>query len=1513
MSHIHDGPLATYNSLTDPNLSGYFGNTRMRRHLRKSGLVTRRGEIVGENQYRLNMARKEHKKHVKDLLAQAIVHKTLDLERYRQVEIKKKLEEISKIEVVRRVRLDRRTQQDASIMPLLSPKPRKTSKNSRGRKGDEEVLPYLTPRSQSRPQSGPSDISSTGKRPKSAPAHHRQRHSKTSGYTDPYDEVIYVDDNGRPMTPPPASDRPSYKGSLRDGHTDNIDTRHLYALDSEALQQYALRLSKSERGRDGATSPYLISAYPTPPKRERTRSARVGRHSPRRSARMSARPEYTQKRSSGVKFQAEQKNLHSEGALMLHRQEPAMMHQGEVQTLCEITMKYHGPNLTLPRDQRDPTQEVHIEQQHCGGNTLPVFRERLQAGSTFSFVSRRHRGYPFSLTLYIDGRMDCRVSTCCEYKHGVGVKLGGKMGHFSLTGITGATPCYKCKLSCQAPPRSIKLKKGAQKKNQQPQAHEEVTVEGTPRTPIKEKKKQPKEEIAGKSDDDNYDDDFEEEEDSKEKYADDFEHGDEDRRHIIGLRDDEHRVNGETVLVDVQQKEEKEGALPPHRRIEGYSSEDEDAEGRGMSPYKVKADIHADKGGKRSRSVSSSSSSSRSRSRSRSRSSSRSRSRSKSSSRSRSRSSSSDRTPRKDAEDHVIQARPRSPEPKETKVAKQEYVVDMTTARSEEGLGTARSTTSTTSGDLTTETEATSDRMTPKPPAEKKSRSASSSSSSTLTSDSEDEKYSRKKRDNKIRKENEQRRLEEEKQRKEEQMKREKERQEKLENDESRRKAEEEERQKRFMLQRNESQERLRKMEEERKKRLEEERGKKEEHDQAKEEEKQKRLAEETRMKQDYERQLNLIKSQRDSDTATSVSDEQVKPSGRRLSSSSSSSSSSFSSESEKEKKTQKVSEQKSLTAVTVSSSSSDTSSSTSNSDNEQKQEQKSDPMKHMTTISEEAEKKPKGRRSSTSSTGSTSSSSGGEYVVRPNAKKISATSSSSSSEDDNKAKPTTPAKSEAVRKSPSPPTVAKKSSSSSSSSSSSESESSSRKSKSPSPKSEQERPVTAVQSSRTRNSSSSSSTTSTGSSESESDAKPVVDKEPSVVVTRTPLEPEMTLKATLYEEEAVKQVEEVEENKAVHKGMSKEETEDSSSDSSSGSSSDSSDTESDLGDKQPPGGRQATTESEQENTYGGHDPDSVASPGLGMLSPKTHYGSILPMVKGESSVDLSGVKLDEAQVMELSTFIKERDHIREVTLCNTALTDTMFTSLAQSLQASQSSFYLLNLGVNNLGPKSVTQLAPVIKNQAGLKVIILNGNPIGNVGSKLLCDALTKTKDPFPFLRRSSGYLTPSEARKQADEGQAVKYDNSAEEGCNIKQMDLGDCKIGDAGIAEISRFLESNKTLTSLNLNGNKEISPSGWERLGQAFKKNTTLKNLSLDHTDIGDAGIESLAKGLRVNIGLRSLELEHNALTEKGGQILRDLVRENTSIIDLTIISGNQVSENMQDEIKKYLALNKNLVS
>lgn len=59
--------------------------------------------------------------------------------------------------------------------------------------------------------------------------------------------------------------------------------------------------------------------------------------------------------------------------------------------------------------------------------------------------------------------------------------------------------------------------------------------------------------------DNNYEDDFEPEE---EKVT--------DKRHIIGLREDQSRVEGKTVSVDVEEKEkeaEKEGTIPEHRKV----------------------------------------------------------------------------------------------------------------------------------------------------------------------------------------------------------------------------------------------------------------------------------------------------------------------------------------------------------------------------------------------------------------------------------------------------------------------------------------------------------------------------------------------------------------------------------------------------------------------------------------------------------------------------------------------------------------------------------------------------------------------------------------------------------------------------------------------------------------------------------------------------------------------------------------------------------------------------------
>jgi len=66
--------------------------------------------------------------------------------------------------------------------------------------------------------------------------------------------------------------------------------------------------------------------------------------------------------------------------------------------------------------------------------------------ATFTFTSLRRPGFPFSLTMYVNGRQDSRLSTCCESKHAAGTRFGGKHGRFGLVSVENGVPCerYDC-------------------------------------------------------------------------------------------------------------------------------------------------------------------------------------------------------------------------------------------------------------------------------------------------------------------------------------------------------------------------------------------------------------------------------------------------------------------------------------------------------------------------------------------------------------------------------------------------------------------------------------------------------------------------------------------------------------------------------------------------------------------------------------------------------------------------------------------------------------------------------------------------------------------------------------------------------------------------------------------------------------------------------------------------------------------------------------------------------------
>ncbi|KAL1274658.1 hypothetical protein QQF64_027472 [Cirrhinus molitorella] len=103
-----------------------------------------------------------------------------------------------------------------------------------------------------------------------------------------------------------------------------------------------------------------------------------------------------------------------------------------------VTMMYLGQGL--PGNTQD---EMKVLQQICGGENICVFKGFVQPGEQFQFTSQRHLGFPFSATIFVNGIMAARISSCCEYRYAPGFQQG-RRSCFRLTRLNGGKPCYKC-------------------------------------------------------------------------------------------------------------------------------------------------------------------------------------------------------------------------------------------------------------------------------------------------------------------------------------------------------------------------------------------------------------------------------------------------------------------------------------------------------------------------------------------------------------------------------------------------------------------------------------------------------------------------------------------------------------------------------------------------------------------------------------------------------------------------------------------------------------------------------------------------------------------------------------------------------------------------------------------------------------------------------------------------------------------------------------------------------------
>ncbi|NXX19878.1 ERIC3 protein, partial [Podargus strigoides] len=115
-----------------------------------------------------------------------------------------------------------------------------------------------------------------------------------------------------------------------------------------------------------------------------------------------------------------------------------------LRTNALVTMVFLGKSVHLSHNSSDYREEIKVYQQHCGGENLCVYKGKLLEGETFQFISKRHHGFPFSLTFFLNRIQVDRLSCCCEYKHQKRSRLGGRHRYFGFLNVEGASPCYRC-------------------------------------------------------------------------------------------------------------------------------------------------------------------------------------------------------------------------------------------------------------------------------------------------------------------------------------------------------------------------------------------------------------------------------------------------------------------------------------------------------------------------------------------------------------------------------------------------------------------------------------------------------------------------------------------------------------------------------------------------------------------------------------------------------------------------------------------------------------------------------------------------------------------------------------------------------------------------------------------------------------------------------------------------------------------------------------------------------------
>ncbi|XP_051865752.1 ribonuclease inhibitor-like isoform X3 [Pristis pectinata] len=282
------------------------------------------------------------------------------------------------------------------------------------------------------------------------------------------------------------------------------------------------------------------------------------------------------------------------------------------------------------------------------------------------------------------------------------------------------------------------------------------------------------------------------------------------------------------------------------------------------------------------------------------------------------------------------------------------------------------------------------------------------------------------------------------------------------------------------------------------------------------------------------------------------------------------------------------------------------------------------------------------------------------------------------------------------------------------------------------------------------------------------------------------------------------------------------------------------------------------------------------------------------------TDLNLGGNKLGDSGVKLVSEALRNPEcKIHKLGLWCVGLTAAGVVDLASTLSTNRS-LTELDLGGNKLGDSGVKVVSEALRNpeckiqKLGLRCVGLTAAGVVDLTSALV-DLTSALSTNRPLTELNLG------GNKLGDLGVKLVSEALRNPECKIHKLDLWCVGLTAAGVVDLASALSTNRSLTELDLGGNK-LGDSGVKLVSEALRNpECKIQKLGLGWTGLTDSGTNNLVSVLSTNRSLRELDLRSNSLTDRSVPALRRLT-QTLPCLEWLRLDENEFSLNGRDQLK-----------